>query len=66
MTLDKEALEAARARLVRSQQALEGDKSFRQVDGGAQYLRMLDDELVRLDRLLLIIQETTDVHKNTY
>ena len=66
MTLDKEALEAARARLVRSQQALEGDKSFRQVEGGAQYLRMLDDELVRLDRLLLIIQETTDVHKNTY
>lgn len=66
MTLDKEALEAARARLVRSQIALEGDKSFRQVDGGAQYLRMLDDELVRLDRLLLIIQETTDVHKNTY
>ena len=66
MTLDKEALEAARARLVRSQQALEGDKSFRQVDGGAQYLRMLDDELVRLDRLLLIIKETTDVHKNTY
>ena len=66
MTLDKEALEAARARLVRSQTALEGDKSFRQVDGGAQYLRMLDDELVRLDRLLLIIQETTDVHKNTY
>jgi len=66
MTLDKEALEAARARLVRSQKALEGDKSFRQVDGGAQYLRMLDDELVRLDRLLLIIQETTDVHKNTY
>jgi hypothetical protein len=60
MTLDKEALEAARARLVRSQQALEGDKSFRQVDGGAQYLRMLDDELVRLDRLLLIIQETKD------
>ena len=60
MTLDKEALEAARARLVRSQQALEGDKSFRQVDGGAQYLRMLDDELVRLDRLLLIIQEAAD------
>jgi hypothetical protein len=60
MTLDKEALEAARARLVRSQIALEGDKSFRQVDGGAQYLRMLDDELVRLDRLLLIIQEAAD------
>jgi len=66
MTLDKEALLSARARLIRSQIALEGDKSFRQVDGGAQYLRMLDDELVRLDRLLLIIQETTDVHKNTY
>jgi hypothetical protein len=58
--MDKEALEAARARLVRSQIALEGDKSFRQVDGGAQYLRMLDDELVRLDRLLLIIQEAAD------
>ena len=58
--LDKILLETARARLVRSQQALEGDKSFRQVDGGAQYLRMLDDELVRLDRLLLIIQETKD------
>ena len=60
MTLDKEALEAARARLVRSQKALEGDKSFRQVDGGAQYLRMLDDELVRLDRLLLILREAAD------
>jgi len=60
MTLDKEALEAARARLVRSQSALEGDKSFRQVDGGAQYLRMLDDELTRLDRLLLIIKEAAD------
>jgi len=64
--MDKEALLSARARLVRSQSALEGDKSFRQVDGGAQYLRMLEDELVRLDRLLLILQETTDVHKNTY
>jgi hypothetical protein len=64
--MDTEALLSARARLIRSQIALEGDKSFRQVDGGAQYLRMLDDELVRLDRLLLIIQETTDVHKNTY
>ena len=58
--MDKEALLSARARLVRSQQALEGDKSFRQVEGGAQYLRMLDDELVRLDRLLLIIQEAAD------
>jgi|GWRWMinimDraft_5_1066013.scaffolds.fasta_scaffold16312_2 hypothetical protein len=58
--MDKEALLSARARLVRSQVALEGDTSFRTLDGGAQYLRMLDDELVRLDRLLLIIQETKD------
>jgi hypothetical protein len=58
--MDKEALLSARARLVRSQKALEGDKSFRQVDGGAQYLRMLDDELVRLDRLLLILREAAD------
>lgn len=58
--MDKEALLSARTRLVRSQKALEGDKSFRQVDGGAQYLRMLDDELVRLDRLLLIIKEAAD------
>ena len=58
--LDKLLLETARARLMRSQVALEGDKSFRQVEGGAQYLRMLDDELVRLDRLLLIIEEAKD------
>ena len=57
---DKAGLEEQRARLIRSQVALEGDKSFRQVEGGAQYLRMLDDELVRLDRLLLIIKETKD------
>ena len=57
---DKILLETARARLIRSQVALEGDKSFRQVEGGAQYLRMLDDELVRLDRLLLITQEAID------
>lgn len=57
---DKILLETARARLIRSQVALEGDKTFRQVEGGAQYLRMLDDELVRLDRLLLIIKETKD------
>ena len=58
--LDKILLETARARLVRSQVALEGDKFFRTLDGGAQYLRMLDDELVRLDRLLLILQEASD------
>ena len=57
---DKAGLEEQRARLIRSQVALEGDKSFRQVEGGAQYLRMLDDELVRLDRLLLILQEASD------
>ena len=57
---DKILLETARARLIRSQVALEGDKTFRQVEGGAQYLRMLDDELVRLDRLLLIIEEAKD------
>ena len=57
---DKAGLEEQRARLIRSQVALEGDKSFRQVEGGAQYLRMLDDELVRLDRLLLITQEAID------
>jgi len=57
---DKILLETARARLIRSQLALEGDKTFRQVEGGAQYLRMLDDELVRLDRLLLILQEALD------
>ena len=57
---DKAGLEEQRARLIRSQVALEGDKSFRQVEGGAQYLRMLDDELVRLDRLLLITQEALD------
>ena len=58
--LDKAGLEEQRARLIRSQVALEGDKTFRQVEGGAQYLRMLDDELVRLDRLLLIIEEAKD------
>lgn len=57
---DKAGLEEQRARLIRSQVALEGDKTFRQVEGGAQYLRMLDDELVRLDRLLLITQEALD------
>ena len=57
---DKGQLEAARARLVRSQAALEGDKSFRTLEGGAQYLRMLEEERTRLDRLLLIIQETAD------
>ena len=58
---DKLLLETARARLIRSQVALEGDKTFRQVAGGAQYLRMLEDERTRIDRLLLIIEETKDV-----
>ena len=57
---DRVFLQEQRARLIRSQVALEGDQSFRTLDGGAQYLRMLDDELVRLDRLLLILQEALD------